>query len=421
MPPRYAYLLADADVGRWHANLAKGSVQTGREYLRALGQFSEARKQSPKEFVAMGQRACEDALHDYINQRLADGLAGSSANYHAAVVQSWMEKMGVPLRLEIKIPVKNYNPKAKKTFLPTREDLGRVVAASNLRQRVAISLIAYAGIRPGAIGNFTGDDGLMFSDIPDAHFEDGQLVFDTIPARIVVRAELNKSKHEYFTMLGQEACDYLSAYVRYRVSRGEKVGPDSALVRPQRNSKFLLAESVGKLIARPMKRAKLDLPAYIWRSYFSNRFVLSERDGVARDYKVFFMGHRGDIEMTYSMRKRLPADTIAQMRDVYARAARDLEVSQLVQQEDSRKAIYEALLQVSGLGEEEVKAIDTSTKTPDELLGLARDAFNNTARTAKTKSRKQRAVRPEALDALLEDGWTFVQELQDGRVLVQGP
>lgn len=65
MPPNYAHLLGDPNVARWHRNLAKGSLVTSKEYLRTLGIFVGTRGQTPAEFIAMGQRPCEDALHDW--------------------------------------------------------------------------------------------------------------------------------------------------------------------------------------------------------------------------------------------------------------------------------------------------------------------------------------------------------------------
>jgi hypothetical protein len=49
--------------------------------------------------------------------------------------------------------------------------------------------------------------------------------------------------------------------------------------------------------------------------------MIGEMHGVIiRDFRVFWMGHRGDIEHTYTLNKRLPEDVIEKMRSAYRKA-----------------------------------------------------------------------------------------------------
>jgi len=55
---------------------------------------------------------------------------------------------------------------------------------------------------------------------------------------------------------------------------------------------------------------------YVLRSYFDTQLMLAESKGlVLRDYRTFWMGHKGDIENRYTTNKqRLPEEVIEDMR-----------------------------------------------------------------------------------------------------------
>lgn len=64
-----------------------------------------------------------------------------------------------------------------------------------------------------------------------------------------------------------------------------------------------------------MRRAGFDWRPYILRRYFDIRLMIIEMDDVIiRDFRVFWMGHRGDIEHTYTLNKQLPKDVREKMR-----------------------------------------------------------------------------------------------------------
>lgn len=429
VPPKYAHLLDDPNVARWHRNLAKGSPVTSKEYLRTLGIFVLTRGQTPAEFIATGQRACEDALHDWVNERIVAGKAGSSTDYYACVIQSWMKWNDIPLRRAVKVPRRNYNPRVKEFHIPNVEELRRVLALCDGRQKMTLGMIAFSGMRPGAIGNFTGTDGLCFADLPDAHFEGGALIFDKVPTRIRVREELSKAKHEYFTMLGPEGCDYIAAYVGQRQKHGEKVGPGSPLLPSQRDGRtFMQSESIGDLLRRPMRQAGVVLPPYIWRSYFNNRALLAEAEGFVRDYRVFFMGHRGDMEHVYALRKRIGEDMLEAMRVSYSRATRHLESRISERPEDPTKRITEAVLITAGMPVEQAAKIDYSGRSEGELMNLFQEAINRPKAAAVTPTREalptkaaQKVVTLDEMRGHLQKGWRYSVKLADDAYVIDAP
>jgi len=88
---------------------------------------------------------------------------------------------------------------------------------------------------------------------------------------------------------------------------------------------------------------------------------------IPRDYRVFWMGHKGDVEAIYSTNKnKLPPELIEDMRSRYGRASMLLTLPQKQRQEG-----------------------------------------------------KQKVVTVEELDGYLERGWEYVATLPDSRVVVR--
>lgn len=109
---------------------------------------------------------------------------------------------------------------------------------------------------------------------------------------------------------------------------------------------------------------------YVFRHYFDTNFLLAEGAGmILRDYRVFWMGHKGDIEAQYTTNKyRLPDTLVEDMRGKYERAA---------------KFFLET-------------RVERVESTP-----------------------KQKVVDVSELGRYLEMGWEYVTALPDGKVIVK--
>ncbi|MCW1293639.1 MAG: hypothetical protein QXV66_01510 [Candidatus Rehaiarchaeum fermentans] len=55
--------------------------------------------------------------------------------------------------------------------VPTKEELLRLFRNVSARDRVAISMLAFSGLRPESLGNYDGTDGLKLSDVKDFNKE----------------------------------------------------------------------------------------------------------------------------------------------------------------------------------------------------------------------------------------------------------
>ena len=74
-------------------------------------------------------------------------------------------------------------------------------------------LMAHSGLRISSIGNYLGNDGLRVRDFPEMRIDNGQVTFEKMPTMVVVRPELSKAGHQYFTFLSEEGCEYLKDYL----------------------------------------------------------------------------------------------------------------------------------------------------------------------------------------------------------------
>jgi len=68
-------------------------------------------------------------------------------------------------------------------------------------------------------------------------------------------------------------------------------------------SRFISTRNVSRIIREAM-RPRFKWRPYVLRAYFDTQMLLAESHGkIAHPYRVFFMGHKGDIEARYTTNK----------------------------------------------------------------------------------------------------------------------
>lgn len=409
--------LADADVLRWYQNVARGANSTADNYLRMASRLLESSNQTFHGIIQMKPQKRDDFMADLVQRELDRGLAGSTVAFGKKALASWLEWNGKRLNRRIRIPGVADTPALRDAYIPAQDDLRRVLDVADARARTAVCLMAHSGLRPEVLGAYRGDNGLRLRDLPELEVAGAESKFKQIPTIIQVPAALSKIRTGYMTMLGREGCQYLLSYLRERIEAGETLSPDSPVIRPRKVAKpFIRTINISDIIRKPMRAAGIKLRPYIWRSYFDHQAMQAEREGLLRDYRQFFMGHRGDIETVYTLRKRIPAATIERMRQAYAKALCYLE-TQVPESENPRVAFASTILQIAGHTPEEIVAADVANKPEKEFVGMMRDAILKTTQGA-SKAR-QKIVSLADLDAALASGWVYKAELRDSRILVE--
>jgi len=173
--------------------------------------------------------------------------------------------------------------------VPTKEELRKMLLSATKQSRVAIALMAFSGVRPETLGNYRGTDDLRIADLPELQIEKGKVDFRRIPAVVLVRADLSKTRQPYFTFLAEEGCRYVADFFEERLRKGEALSQHSPLVPPTKSTEksFLRTTVIGRRIRVAMRRAGYGSRPYALRCYFDSELLLAESKGViTRDFRI---------------------------------------------------------------------------------------------------------------------------------------
>ena len=414
-------LLEDEDISRWYGNVARGSRVTAGVYLRRLGNFCGRFHVTPSGLASMGEDELYNLMLDAITILEGD-YSGSYILSIVKAIKSWLAHNNIEIKRKLRIRGSQDTPSLRDERVPTNAELRKIFLSGDKKTRTASVLVAHTGVRIKTIGNYQGDDGLRVRDFPEMKIESGTVEFNAIPTLVVVRRDLSKARHQYLTFLGEEGCDYLKDYLETRMREGEELTKESAIITPKRRMKpFIRATNVGDVIRSAIRKAGYDWRPYVLRSYFDTQLMLAESKGlVLRDYRGFWMGHKGDIENRYTTNKgRLPETVIENMRDAYRRSQEYLQTIRRDKTSDERlkESFRKQLLLVAGFTADEVEEMDPS---------MSDEAFQEMVRkkllgAMANNGANQRVIDVKEIERFLSGGWDFVATLPDDRIVVRLP
>jgi hypothetical protein len=413
-------LLENEDISRWYGNVTRGSQVTADVYLRRLGNFCGRFNVTPEELISMGEDELYNLMLDAITTLERDYSGGYILNIVKAI-KSWLAHNNVEIKRKLKIKGSQDTPSLRDERVPIQDELKKIFLSGDKKTRTASVLVAHTGVRLKTIGNYHGDDGLKVKDLPEMKVVDGVVEFEAVPTLVVVRRELSKAGHQYLTFLSEEGCEYLKDYLEMRMREGEELSAESAVVTPKQKMKpFIRATNVGDAIRIAIRKAGFSWRPYVLRSYFDTQLMLAESKGlVLRDYRGFWMGHKGDIENRYTTNKaRLSEIVLEDMREAYRRSQKFLQTTAGSSGEDAlRESFRKQLLLVAGFIPEEIEALDPlmDDEAFQELVRkkLLGEMANNGA--------NQRIIGVEEVERFLSRGWDFVATLPDDRIVVRLP
>ena len=442
--PNHSALLDDSNIRRWHSNVSKGSEILADIYLRALGRFCNQIGKSPMQFISLPLDKMEDMLQDYADSlEAAGGYSPGTINSYLKAVKSWAAWNKKPIQRKIKVRNADRKPTLENERSPTQDELGRVLysEAAALRTRVCIAFIAFSGCRLEVLGNYRGTDGIRIRDFPELEIRNDKIEFARAPAMLTVRGELSKSHRRYFTFLCEEGCGILKEYLERRMLEGETLSKDSPVVYTttvqakkveplmkahgsEDITPFLRTTKIGETIRRAMRAVGLPWRPYVWRSYFDTNLMLAESKGmVTHAYQQFWMGHVGDIESEYTVRKnRLPDNVVEDMRKAYERASDLLQTrkktSDVLSEEKLKNALKEQLMMLAGYSKEELARMDLSSLSNEDVQEAVRRKL---AGMMNGNGSRQKVVPADSIEQFIGEGWEFVSSLPNGKVILKLP
>jgi len=417
---KYRALLENDNIRRWYDNTSRGSHVTADVYLRRLGNYSNKTGITPNDLLTKNDFELYSLMLDLVSDMVKE-YSGSYIESIIKAIKSWLAHNGIEITRKIKVRGAMDTPSLKDERVPTNTELKKIFLAGDQKTRAASVLIAHCGLRLKSLGNYQGNDGLRIKDFPELTILEDSIVFYKIPALLVVRKELSKAGHKYLTFLGNEGCEYLKDYLEMRQRQGEILTPESAIITPKRRLKpFIRATNVGDIIRNAIRKAGYRWRPYVLRSYFDTMLMLAESKGhTLRDYRQFWMGHKGDIENRYTTNKaRLPESVIEDMRESYRKSLEYLETTKPEATEDRlQDALRRQLLLVAGFNGDEIDELD---------LGMEDKEFQETVRRRLVGSlvnngNSQRVVGVEDVEEFIGKGWDFVAKLSDEKVIIKLP
>ncbi|MGA9840372.1 MAG: site-specific integrase [Thermoplasmata archaeon] len=417
---------------KWSEKLGGGrSISSHSIWPRRLVAFCIEMNVKPLDLVRVARQRNDlgqlEALEDVWRafRKKNSRLKPSSIAFAGKVVQSWLRHCGIEVpRGLFRVP--GAGDRHEESAL-SKEQLHQVIQQANIRERVAIALMAFSGVRPGVLGNFDGSDGLCVKDFPDLLIKDGVASFKQTPAFVVVRGSLNKAGQEYVTLLSEEGCDYVTAYLNSRMNpgadwkKGEKLRPESALLTPDRAKlNHICATNIGDLVRAALRRAGLKDRPYVLRTTWATRWYTAQMEvGVDADVRAFLMGHQGTMSQRYATRPgfRSSPDLLRLMREQYVKVEPYLSTTPT-----------SALSRV--IEKERTMWAEKGTTVEDRLAVLEQQLAEVTKENQALRSQQpsphvssrasQRLASEAEIPGLLEEGWMVGQKVGD-RFAVSAP
>ncbi len=407
--------------------------------MRRLSRFCEANKQTPRSLVQLGRRnrrKLQDLLEDYVTRLEAERKAPGYITGILKAVKSWLSHNEVEVKRNIKVSNPDSTPTLKDERVPEKEELKTILMGCNRRAGAIVVLMAQGGLRPETLGNEDGSDGLRIGDLPELNIEKGKAVFTRTPTIVKVRGEIGLSKggHAYFTFLSQEGCGYLAAYLNRRIAAGEHLTPDSPVVRVKegfeqkhtgrsRGSLFVGTKNISREVRQAM-RPLFKWRPYVLRAYFDTQLLEAENHGkISHAYRVFFMGHKGDIEATYTTNKgRLPDHLVEDMRLAYRNSEPYLAMveQKTVDEKEMLLKMWREQARLHGIDPLKVK-IERKRNAGRELT--VDEEYDALMQEIKKHTARQQSdpiiVSEQDLPSHLADGWEFVSTLPSGKILLK--
>ena len=353
-------LLLNKDVKRWYDNMIRGSTLTAEGRLRKLGRFCEMHEITPRQLANLAVRdvrKASDLLEDHITMMESDGYSPGYIEDHVNAVKSWFRHFDIEVKRRIRVGSPGFSPTLQHERIPDVREMSDIYRKAGLRESVMISLMAKAGLRPGVIGNHRGTDGLQIRDLPDIVLSERSVKCTQAPNKIIIRRELSKAEHQYFTFSTRSATEQLVAYLSDRLACGEELHEHSPVISPndhkaymwRRSRKaFLPTQRISDKI-RQIFRPEFTWRPYVLRSYFDTQLLIAESRGkMVHDFRVFFMGHKGTIESRYTTNKSmLPVALINEMRNAFVRSEKYLDQTDMITGLEQKRKIYEMIDQAT--------------------------------------------------------------------------
>jgi integrase len=254
-----------------------------------------------------------EKIDSFVGELKAKKLANGTIANHVKSVRALFRTNGIAIEThKVKRRVK-YTDNA-----PTQKELEKIINLADIREKAIVSILATSGLRIGTLVKL------------EYRHVDKDLEAGVVPVHIHVEAEITKGEYcSYDTFIGEEAVEYLKAYLDARRNGTwymppEEIDENSPLIRDQhsRKIKSVSPACIGRLIHQlyikaglidiTKRKRRYRLRPHSIRKYF--RTKLGSLGTISIEYIEYMMGH---VISTYN---DIPSMGIDFLRSKYAMA-----------------------------------------------------------------------------------------------------
>jgi hypothetical protein len=153
-----------------------------------------------------------------------------------------------------------------------------------------------------------------------------------------------------------------------------------------------------------------------WFKTFYNQIAALS---VLRDYRQFWMGHKGDIENRYTTNKqRLPKSVVEDMRAAYARSEEFLQtkMNEETSEEKLKGSFRRQLLSVAGFNQKDLDKMEVTSMSDEELQSLVRKRLLG---LQGSNGGSQKVISVAEANNYLAKGWEYVAKISDNQVIIK--
>jgi len=304
-----------AQVSRWLKTYP--SKETRRRYEFAFYQFLKFHNVTAEDTLDWSVIEAEDRLIDWKTHLVETGKAGSSIKVAFTVIKQWYRF----IRKRVDVQCKNVSStRTYLDYLPTRDDVQRLLDTAKLHHRVVIALIAFSGLRPVDVAS------LQYRHIKKS-FEAGDEVLTIIKKQ-------SKTKQWYPTFLGFQGTRYLRSYLEERKSKGEVIEDSTHIIISRKESKAtpVTVHGVTAAIRRAIQRTVGEHPTgedfRLFRPYGLRKYFRRTVGKLGESTAEYLMGHQKGYESlsaTYSGLRDLDPQAINDLKQQYIGILPELE------------------------------------------------------------------------------------------------
>lgn len=291
------------------------SRSTVEIYSKAIGCFAIHRKLSiVDDLLTFGTQEAEDAIIDYLIYLKEDRkIAWNSRQlYGLTSLKKYYDMNRMTLNWKLIRSYLGEKVKVVKDRAYTTEDTKKLLEKADERKKAIILILASSGMRIGALSP------LKFRHLHPIELPDSNQKIYRITC-------YEKTNDEYFTYCTPEAATVIDSYLSYRKRYGEKIMPDSPVIRDQFDKKdpfdamkgihvtdrhlaqmlsFLAADAglieLKRLTtddkSRGGRERKEIMRAHGFRKFFNTACI---RAGLKSVHKEMLLGHRTGLDENY--------------------------------------------------------------------------------------------------------------------------